>query len=113
MWALNLFHVAGGALWPAIDLPVGLVIGPILGRMSVPARAEFATRFMPAMMLIMPTLAVSTLLSGWQLADRYGYLDSGFVSHSWLGASFTVVAVMASLALGVNEPRPTWPFSSS
>jgi len=104
VWALNLFHIAGGGLWTAIDLFVGLVIGPILGRLSIPARAEFASRFMPAMMLIMPTLAVSTLVSGWQLADRYGYLDSGFVHHGWIVASFIVVAVMASVALGVNEP---------
>lgn len=104
LWALNLFHVAGGGLWTSIDLFVGLVIGPILGRMSVQARAELACRLMPAMMLIMPTLAVTTLVSGWQLADRYGYLDSGFVHHGWLVASFVVVAVMASVALGVNEP---------
>jgi hypothetical protein len=104
VWALNLFHVAGGGLWTAIDLFVGLVIGPILGRMSVPARAELASRLLPAMALIMPTLAVSTLVSGWQLADRYGYLDSGFVHHGWIVASFVVVAVMATVALGVNEP---------
>ncbi len=104
VWALNLFHVAGGAMWTALDLFLGLVVGPILGRMSAPARAELATRLMPALMLIMPTLAVSTLVSGWQLADRYGYLDSSFVHHGWVVASFIVVAIMATVALGVNEP---------
>ena len=37
-WALNLFHVGGGGLWTAIDLLVGLVVGPILGRLRCPGR---------------------------------------------------------------------------
>src|ERR1700726_1381354 len=60
-WALDFYHVAGGGLWTGIDLFVGLVIGPILGRLSIPARAEFAARFMPKMVLIMPTVVVMTL----------------------------------------------------
>jgi len=71
---------------------------PILGRLSVPARAKLATRLMPAMMLIMPTLAVTTLVAGWQLAGRYGYLDGGSVHHSWIVASRIVVAIMATAA---------------
>jgi hypothetical protein len=104
VWALNLFHVAGGGLWTAIDLFLGLVIGPILGRLSVPARIEFSTRLMPKMLLLMPTLAVCTLVSGWQLAYRYGYLDTSYVHHGWLVASFVVVGVMAVIAIGLLEP---------
>jgi hypothetical protein len=37
-WALDLFHVGGGGLWTAIDLLVGLVVGPILGRLRCPVR---------------------------------------------------------------------------
>jgi hypothetical protein len=37
-WGLTFFHVAGGGLWTAIDLFVGLIIGPILGGLSIPAR---------------------------------------------------------------------------
>ena len=57
-WALDWYHVAGGGLWTGIDLFVGLVLGPILGRLSIPARAEFSARFMPKMVLIMPTVVV-------------------------------------------------------
>lgn len=104
VWALNLAHVAGGGLWTGIDLFVGLVIGPILGRLSVPARAEFSARFMPAMALIVPTLAITTIVSGWQLAHHYGYLNTEFVNHGWLVASFVVVGVMAVIAIGLLEP---------
>ena len=48
-WALVFCHVVGGGLWTAIDLFVGFVVGPILGRLSIPARVEFSIRFMPKM----------------------------------------------------------------
>jgi hypothetical protein len=56
LWALVFYHVVGGGLWTGIDLFVGFVIGPILGRLSIPARAEFSARFMPMMVVIMPPL---------------------------------------------------------
>src|SRR3954468_1885908 len=40
IWALEFFHVAAGALWTGIDLFLGLVLGPILGRLTIPARVE-------------------------------------------------------------------------
>jgi hypothetical protein len=51
-WPLTFFHVAGGAAWTIIDLFLGLVLGPIMGKMSIPARVEFTTRLMPKMLLI-------------------------------------------------------------
>ncbi|HVC38474.1 MAG TPA: hypothetical protein VNH20_00670 [Candidatus Dormibacteraeota bacterium] len=104
LWALDFIHVAGGGLWTGIDLFVGLVIGPIIGHMSVPARVEFSTRFMPKMVLIMPTLVVLTLASGLQLARRLGNLAVPYPNHWWLVASFIVVGVMAVIALGLLEP---------
>ena len=103
-WALDLFHVAGGGLWTAIDLFVGLVVGPILGRLSIPARTEFSARFMPKMVLIMPTLVVMTLAAGFQLAVNLGNLAPSNPNHGWLVASFAVVGVMSVIALGVLEP---------
>jgi len=104
LWALDFLHVAGGGLWTGIDLFVGLVIGPIIGRMSVPARVEFSTRFMPKMVLIMPTLVILTLASGLQLARDLGNLAVPYPNHWWLVGSFIVVGVMAVIALGLLEP---------
>jgi hypothetical protein len=104
LWALDFFHIVGGGLWTGIDLFVGLVIGPILGRLSIPARVEFAARFMPKMLLIMPTLVLMTLASGWQLARHVGILEVGYPRHWWLTASFIVVGVMTVIALGFLEP---------
>jgi len=104
LWALTFCHVVGGALWTAIDLFVGLIVGPILGRLSLSARAEFTARFMPAMVLLMPTLVLMTLAAGFQLALKLGNLSPASPNHAWLVASFCVVGVMAVIALGVLEP---------
>ncbi|HVB04831.1 MAG TPA: hypothetical protein VNF07_01075 [Acidimicrobiales bacterium] len=103
-WALDFFHVVAGGLWTGIDLFLGFVIGPILGRLSIPARVEFSSRFMPKMVLIMPTLVVCTLAAGWQVARHDGYLLSNYSHHGWIVASLIVVAVMAVVALGLLEP---------
>lgn len=104
LWPLTFFHVAGGAAWTIIDLFLGLVLGPIMGSMSIPARIEFTTRLMPKMVVIMPTVVTMTLAAGWQLATKEGRVLSASPSHGWVVASFIVVGVMAILALGLLEP---------
>lgn len=91
-------------MWTALDLFLGFVLGPILGRLSIPARAELTSRLMPKMILIMPTLVVCTLAAGWQLARHLGTLQASYSHHGWIVASFIVVAVMAVIALGLLEP---------
>jgi hypothetical protein len=103
-WPLEFFHVAGGAAWTIIDLFLGLILGPIIGRMSIPARVEFTTRLMPKMVVIMPTAVTATLASGWQLSTKLGTNLSSYPQHGWVVASFIVVGIMAVLALGLLEP---------
>jgi hypothetical protein len=104
LWPLMFLHVAGGAAWTIIDLFLGLVLGPIIGRMSIPARVEFTTRLMPKMLLIMPTVVTLTLAAGWQLGLKTGNVLSSSPNHGWVVASFIVVGVMSVLALGLLEP---------
>ncbi|HUZ81451.1 MAG TPA: hypothetical protein VMU73_04335 [Gaiellaceae bacterium] len=103
-WGLMFCHVVGGGLWTGIDLFVGFVVGPIIGRMSIPARIEFSTRFMPKMLLIMPTVVTMTLAAGFQTARASGFLDTSNPRHAWIVASFAVVGVMATIALAYLEP---------
>jgi hypothetical protein len=104
LWPLEFMHVAFGAGWTIVDLFFGLVIGPILGRMSVPARVEFSTRMMPKMLIIMPTLVTATLAAGWQLGHLTGNVYPGSLNYDWIVASYIIVGVMAILALGLLEP---------
>jgi hypothetical protein len=103
-WGLVFCHVVGGGLWTAIDLFVGFVVGPIIGRLSIPARVEFSIRFMPKMALIIPTVVTMTLAAGFQLARQDGFLDTSHPNHAWVVASMCVVGVMAVIALAYLEP---------
>ncbi len=104
LWPLEFFHVAGGAAWTIIDLFLGLVLGPIMGSMSVPGRIEFMTRLMPKMVIIMPTVVTATLAAGWQLSTKLGTNLTSFPNHGWVVASMIVVGVMSVIALGLLEP---------
>ena len=104
LWPLMFLHVAGGAAWTIIDLFLGLVLGPIIGAMPVPARVQFTTRLMPKMVLIMPTVVTLTLAAGWQLGVKMGTVLTSYENHAWVVASFIVVGVMSIIALGLLEP---------
>ena len=103
-WGLVFCHVVGGGLWTAIDLFVGFVIGPILRAMPPPARVEFSKRFMPKMLLVLPTIVTMTLAAGFQLARQDGFLDTSNPRHAWVVVSFCVVGVMAVVALAYLSP---------
>src|SRR4051794_10506950 len=104
LWPLEFLHVVFGSAWTIIDLFLGLVLGPIMGRMSVPSRVEFTTRLMPKMLLIMPTVVTVTLAAGWQLGHLLGTVNPGYANHDWMVASYIVVGCMAVIALGLLEP---------
>ncbi len=104
LWPIAFLHFVGGAAWTIIDLFLGFVIGPILGKLSPPAKVEFSTRMMPKMLLIMPTAVVTTLAAGWQLGVHEGTVFSNYVNHGWVVASYIVVGIMAVIALGLLEP---------
>src|SRR5919197_5333936 len=104
LWPLEFFHVAAGGLWTSFDLFLGFVLGPILGRMAIPARIDLTTKLMPKLLLIMPTIVTCTLASGWQLGRLLGTINSGHPDHGWIVASYVVVGVMAVIALAVLEP---------
>jgi hypothetical protein len=104
LWPLEFLHVVAGAAWTIIDLFLGFVLGPIIGKLSMPARIEFTTRLMPKMVLLMPTVVTVTLVAGWQLSTHLGTNLTGNPLHGWVVASFIVVGVMAVIALGLLEP---------
>lgn len=104
LWALEFMHVVFGAGWTVIDLFLGFIIGPIMGSLSIPARIEFTTRFMPKMVVLMPPIVTATLVAGWQLSTHLGTNLTTYPHHGWVVASMIVVGVMAVVALGLLEP---------
>ncbi len=104
LWALEFGHVAYGAAWTIIDLFLGFVLGPMMGRMPMRGRLELITRLMPQISLLLPTLVTVTLVCGFQLALQLGTIYEPYRDHEWVLASFAIVGVMTIVALGVNEP---------
>ena len=104
LWPLEFLHVTAGAGWTVVDLFLGLILGPIMGRMSIPARVEFTTKLMPKMVVLMPVLVTTTLAAGWQLSTKLGTNLTSYPNHGWVVASMIVVGVMSVLALGLLEP---------
>src|SRR3954452_21009355 len=104
LWPLEFLHIVAGSAWTIVDLFLGLVLGPIMGSMPVPARIQLTTRLMPKMVLLMPTVVTITLAAGWQLGVKLGTVDSAFYNHGWIVASYIVVGSMAIIALGLLEP---------
>lgn len=96
--------MAFGAAWTIVDLFLGFVIGPLIRKLSVPARIELTVHLMPKMVVIMPTVVTVTLAAGWQLGTLYGFVDSAYGHHGWVVASYIVVGIMAVVALGLLEP---------
>jgi len=104
LWPLEFLHIVFGAGWTVVDLFLGLILGPILGSLAIPARIEMTKKLMPKMALLMPTLVTVTLAAGWQLGHLLGTVDSSYYHHSWIVASYIVVGCMAVIALGLLEP---------
>ncbi len=104
VWPLDFLHVFFGGLWTGADLFAGFLIGPIARGLEPPVRRAFVQRYMPRLMVLMPTLAIVTLVAGWQLARHTGVLTEGYPRHWWVVSSFAIVGVMATINFALLLP---------
>ncbi len=100
--ALDYVHVILGALWTGIDLFMGIVIGPILGRMSGPARADFVQRLVPTMLFLMPAIASATITAGIYLAIQEDLFHLNFLAIQLAGL---FVILLAGQGFGIFLPN--------
>jgi len=99
---LDYVHVISGATWTGIDLFMGLVIGPILGRMAGPARADFIQRLVPTMLFLMPALASVAITAGIYLAILDGIFDLHYLAIQLAGV---FVLILAGQGFGIFLPN--------
>ena len=105
VYGLDFFHVFGGAIWITIDLFMGFIIGPIMGRLDIPARMVFSKSLMTKMMVVMPTVVICTLTAGWQLARVDNLFTAPYSpQHGWILAALIVVALLSVIAYTFLEP---------
>ncbi len=102
---LDYVHVICGGMWTGIDIFMGLVIGPILGRMTGPARADFVQRLVPTMLFLMPTLASVTITAGIYLARYEGIFNFGYLAIQLAGLFVIVLTVQGFGIFLPNELR--------
>jgi hypothetical protein len=90
-------HVMAGVLWTGIDVFMALVVGPVLGGLSVDERASWFSTFTPKMTFLMPALATVTIFGGITLATRIGVFPN---AGPWTALFVLVAFGGATLVLG-------------
>jgi len=99
--SINYVHVMAGSLWTGIDLFLGFVLGPVLGRLDPGERVAVFKRLMPRMTFLMPVLAGVTFTSALELTDRMGLpLDS-----PWIIAALVVTGILGIQGFAVLLPN--------
>ncbi len=104
LWFLDFIHVMSGGLWTGIDLFMGFVVGPIIGRLPFEMRRAVIAALVPRTLVLMPTLSIMTSTSGWFLAQRMGFLDLGFPQFYWVIAALAIVTVLTIQGMGILLP---------
>ena len=99
--SLNYVHIMAGSLWTGIDLFLGFLLGPVLGRLDPRERAAVFMRLMPRMTFLMPVLAGVTITSAIELTTR---MDLP-LSNPWVIAALVVTGILGIQGFGVLLPN--------
>ncbi len=103
-WFLNYVHVFTAILWTGTDIFMGFILGPILRRVSLPARREIVVRLMPRMVFYMPTVSGVTTTAGFYLAAWMGFFRMPAPQVYWVWAALIIVAAMTVQGFGFLLP---------
>lgn len=90
-------HVMAGVLWTGIDLFMAMIVGPVLGGLTIDERANWFSTFTPKMTFLMPTLATVTIFGGITLATRLSVFPN---AGPWIALFVFVSFIAATLLLG-------------
>jgi hypothetical protein len=104
IWFLNWVHVMAGVLWTGIDLFMGFILGPILGRVDVSVRKQILLRLVPRTVFLMPTVALITGTAGWFLAVDLGLTELAWPQIAWLYGTLVLIAIMTIQGFGYLLP---------
>lgn len=90
-------HVMAGVLWTGIDVFMGAVLGPVIGRLAVDQRASFFGAFTPKMTFLMPSLATVTIAGGLVLAREITAFEH---ADFWMAAMSAATLIPVVLLIG-------------
>lgn len=103
-WYLNFIHIFSSLMWTGTDLFMGFIMGPILRNIDFPARRAVYQRLIPRMLFFMPTLAATSITSGYYLAKRFGLFDLPYPQFYWVLAALIVSGVLTLQGMGLLLP---------
>lgn len=107
LYLLDYSHVMAGMLWTGADLFLGFILGPVLRRITPAERRALVRYLVPKTLLYMPTVAFTSVVGGWFLAQAFGFLSPGSPDLAWVGVAIgvSVVLVVQGAAISWNEWR--------
>ncbi len=107
LYLLDYSHVMAGMLWTGADLFLGFILGPVLRRITPAERRALVRYLVPKTLLYMPTVAFTSVVGGWFLAQAFGFLSPGSPDLAWVGAAIgvSVILVVQGAAITWNEWR--------
>ncbi len=107
LYLLDYSHVMAGMLWTGADLFLGFILGPVLRRITPAERHALVRYLVPKTLLYMPTVAFTSVVGGWFLAQAFGFLSPGSPDLAWVGVAVAVsiVLVVQGAAISWNEWR--------
>jgi hypothetical protein len=105
---LRLFHITGGVLWVGFGVFMALVLGPALDRMGPDGGKVMQAIGSKLQTVIMPLVAISTLVSGFWL---YWIVSGGFspsYTHSGPGLTLAIggLSALTAFLVGMLLIRP-------
>lgn len=106
---LRWLHLAFAIGWMGATIFFDLVLGPVLGRLTAPARSELLVRLIPKALRYFNAFSLLTLLAGFGLAASLtdGNLSFFFTGNPWgsrilVGGSISLITGI--IAMGVISP---------
>ncbi len=104
VYLLDYTHVMAGALWTGADLLLGMIVGPVMRRLSPEQRQAVIGYLTPRTLLYMPVVAFTTGTAGWFLANRLGFWPDS-PDRGWIIGALVVTTVLAIQGFGVILPN--------
>jgi hypothetical protein len=94
-------HIMTGCFWTGTDLFMGLVLGPVLGKLEPKERAAVFMRLVPKVTFLMPVVATVTIMASFELVKRLGFAWDSV----WIIVSIVIVAILMIQGFGIMLPN--------
>jgi uncharacterized membrane protein len=101
---INYIHVFSAILWTGTDIFMGFILGPVLRRVSPEARKEITSWLVPRTLLYLPTLSVVTVVAGYFMGLKFGYITLTPPIGNYMIALTIMVIILMVQGFGILLP---------